>query len=98
VENVTYGRAAKLVAVYLKTMIVIPNPDSVFATIAHPPVDRILLQNLARDNEYPNELRKVWSTTNWTDLNENTYYHLIESFRECGLDEPQFWRVERYWT
>jgi hypothetical protein len=98
VKYVTYGRAVKLVAVYLKTMIVIPDPESVFASIAHPPVDRILLQNLARDSEYPNEIRKAWRSTNWTDLNEGTYYHLIESFRECELDKPQFWRIERYWT
>ena len=97
VKNVTYGRAAKLVAVYLKTMIVIPDPESVFAAIAHPPVDRILLQNLARDKQYPSVFRKIWSTTNWTGLNEEAYYQLIDGFRQCGLNKPQFWRIERYW-
>jgi hypothetical protein len=97
IKNVTFGRAAKLVAVYLKTMIVIPDPECVFAAILHPPVDRILLQNVARDKQYPSEFRKVWSTTNWTELNEDQYYQVIETFRECGLDIPQFWRIERYW-
>ena len=43
----TYERAAKLVAVYLKTRVVLPHAESKLARVAHPPVDSILLRNIS---------------------------------------------------
>jgi hypothetical protein len=52
VANVYYGRAAKLVAVYLKSMVVVTETaGSTFADIIHPPIDRTLLQSLAKDRQ-----------------------------------------------
>lgn len=46
-EKRTYGRAAKLVAVYLKAIVMMGDQcDSRFARNMHPPIDRILLQGL----------------------------------------------------
>src|SRR5438477_2940419 len=41
----TFGRAAKLIAVYLKSVVVLVRPDTSLARVAHPPFDFILLRN-----------------------------------------------------
>ncbi|MEK7994019.1 MAG: hypothetical protein AAB403_09475 [Planctomycetota bacterium] len=98
VTNVPYGRAAKLMAVYLKSMIVVSeHARSTFAAIIHPPVDRSLLQNLARDRRFDQKLRHHWRNLNWTGLSGVDYFALINEFRRNGLDKPEFWMLERYW-
>ena len=98
VPHVSYGRAAKLVAVYLKSMIVISEHGrSTFAAIIHPPVDRTLLKNLARDRYFDQQLRDYCRNLNWTGLSESDYCALIEEFRRNGLDKPAFWMLEKYW-
>src|SRR5947209_14811009 len=48
VRNPTYGRAAKLIGVYLKSMIVLGNGEgTALGRVAHPPIDSILLSNMA---------------------------------------------------
>lgn len=98
VANVFYGRAAKLVAVYLKSMVVVSDHVGLaFAAIIHPPVDRTLLQNLARDRRFTQQFRRHWRTVNWTSLSETEYFVLIEEFRRNELHKPAFWMIERYW-
>ncbi len=96
--NITYGRAAKLIAIYLKNMI-INGPDSktIFADLIHPPIDRILLKELAQCVQYPKDIRKSWRSINWTTCDETNYFKLISSLRTLGLDKPAFWRLESYW-
>jgi hypothetical protein len=95
VMNATFGRAAKLVAVYLKSMVVIgPFADSDLARVAHPPIDRILLRNLARAEGLEVGLRTMLRTTNWTDLDRVAYYALIEALPKL----VPFWKLEEYWT
>lgn len=48
VKNVTYGRAAKLVNIYLKCMLVLPECFPYVTMVVHPPIDRILLQRLSK--------------------------------------------------
>jgi hypothetical protein len=93
------GRAAKLVAVYLKAMVVMGgDPETSLARVAHPPIDRILLQNLARAEELDSPHQRAWGGTNWTQLSEDAYYELIEQLCSClEADEPM-WHLERYWT
>src|SRR5467141_2609385 len=46
--DVTFGRAAKLIAMYLKSEVVLgPGSGTAFAHVAHPPIDGILLRKLA---------------------------------------------------
>jgi hypothetical protein len=98
VKNVTFGRAAKLVAVYLKTMIVIgPDGSSPIAGVLHPPIDRILLRSLARDPEVPRPIRREWARLNWTTLDKRGYSRLIRQLRDClGKGKP-LWHLERHW-
>lgn len=98
VANVFYGRAAKLVAVYLKSMVVVSDHAGLaFADIIHPPVDRTLLQNLAKDRRLPQQFRRHCRTLSWTRLSETEYFALIEEFRRNALHKPVFWMIERYW-
>lgn len=94
----TYGRAAKLLGVYLKSMVVIgPDHETPFARLAHPPIDRILLRSLSRSAAYSAEHRRLWRLTDWTHLDEVKYFALVASFRTEGLDRPAFWHLERFW-
>jgi len=99
IQNVSFGRAAKLVAVYLKSMVVVgPYANSSLAQVAHPPIDRLLLQALSRLEDLPREARRIFRTTNWTDLKREEYYALIERIRVSVPDLNPFWHLERYWT
>ena len=70
VKNVAFGRAAKLVAVYLKTMVLMGGDwDTPLARCMHPPLDRILLQALASSDRYPHLTRENGGESagrNWT--------------------------------
>lgn len=88
----SYGRAAKIVAIYIKTAIVIPERGkSKLSKIAHPPIDRNLLRNL--DPKYP-ELKL--KSRSWTSLDKDEYFDLIQKFREDFGD--CFWKIEVNWS
>ena len=97
-EKVTYGRAAKLVAIYVKSMVVVgPYSQSALARVAHPPIDRIILQNLSQEESLPNDVRMEFRRTNWTTLNQIKYVELIDLIKEHVPDLDPFWRLERHW-
>lgn len=96
VKDVPFGRAAKLVGVYLKSMIVVgPHSDADLAKVVHPPVDRLLLQELAR--HVLGERRKTFRKTAWTELSEDDYYQLIHQLRQEVPESEPFWHLERHW-
>ena len=72
-------------------------PDSRLANIAHPPIDEMLLKALSRDKTFEREHRRLWRECRWTQLDETSYFEVVESLRAEGLDQPSFWLVERYW-
>ncbi len=95
VKKATYGRAAKLVAVYLKVMVIVGgDPICPFAITAHPPIDRILLQNIAKSNPRLRDLSKV----NWTNLSEDKYFDVVKKLRDVLDEGTPFWEMEKYWT
>jgi hypothetical protein len=96
IDDATYGRAAKLVAVYLKSMVVLPNLASDEAAYVHPPVDRILLQNIAKDPGVSAEHSQTLRNTSWTQLDEQSYFDVLSILREVNGDRP-FWKLEEYW-
>ena len=99
VREVTFGRAAKLIAVYLKSMVIIgADAYCKLAQIVHPPVDRILLRNLSRSPEIRSPHKRAWRHINWSQLDEDEYYMLMSQLASClGNGEPM-WSLERYWT
>jgi hypothetical protein len=98
VERVTYGRAAKLVAVYLKaTVIMGGNWDTPFGRSMHPPIDRILLHRLASCDTIESPHKSGWRGISWTKLDEDAYYRLIGQLREAIAVAAPFWIIEEHW-
>jgi hypothetical protein len=97
-RKVTFGRAAKLIAIYLKSAVVLGGKhQSALGRVAHPPIDSILLAGAAKAPAAA-PYRDKWANTHWTILDEDQYYDLIRELRKfVGPDEP-FWMLERYWT
>ncbi|WP_338875267.1 hypothetical protein WBJ53_06545 [Spirosoma sp. SC4-14] len=91
VANPTYGRAAKIIAIYLKTSLIIPMAgQGVICQFIHPPIDRILLTNLSKEHKIKKLCEK-----GWTALNEVEYWHLYERIK---LEKLKFdWSLEKYW-
>lgn len=97
VPGSSYGRAAKLLAIYLKSMIVVREDSNDLLTIIHPPIDRIVLQNISKDDSIVHPNKKYWKYINWTQLDGPTYRQLISDFRQV-LGEQPFWFIEKYWV
>jgi hypothetical protein len=100
VQKVAFGRAAKLVAVYLKAMVLMGGDwDTPLARCMHPPLDRILLQALAAtsDDAISSPHKGAWRRINWTRLDEAAYYQLIHQMRAVKPPILPFWRIEEYW-
>lgn len=97
IKEVTYGRAAKLVAVFVKSTIVLGGlDDTALAQVAHPPIDRDLLKSLARTLA-PRARRKL-AGINWTRLDESSYFKLIGELRRCLPEGAPFWVLEQHWN
>jgi hypothetical protein len=96
-EKVTYGRAAKIIAIYLKTSIIVTSPEHPVSNLIHPPVDRILLDNLYM--KYKNPIFKT-STSKWTEFGQDSYFAVIDAIREIQVKEGMkyFWEIEKYWN
>lgn len=88
----SYGQAAKIIAIYLKTSIVIRDSGlSTISKIVHPPIDSILLKGLHK--KYPH--LGVFGIR-WTQLDETNYFNLINKLRTLNL--VFFWEIEEHWT
>lgn len=97
--DVTFGRAAKLVAVYIKSMVVVgPYSKTRLARFVYPPIDRIILQNLSRLEYLPPDTIRTFRATNWTSLNHDQYNGLIRLIKESLPNLDPFWQLEKYWT
>jgi hypothetical protein len=98
IRNVTYGRSAKLIAVYLKAVIIMGERyDSPLGRNLHPPIDRILLQALASSEKIKSDHKAAWRSKNWTQFSETEYYELIGQLRNALPRDAPFWRLEEYW-
>lgn len=88
----SYGQAAKIIAIYLKTSVIIRESGAgTLSRMAHPPIDNILLSRL--NKVYPT---LVASKIRWTQLDESEYFQLIEKLRKINFDF--FWEIEKYWS
>jgi hypothetical protein len=97
VLGASYGRAAKLLAIYLKSMMVVQDSRSGLADVVHPPIDRIILKNISKDKDIQHPHKQYWKYINWTQLNGPSYKQLIADFRQVLEGEP-FWVIEKYWV
>ena len=90
--NLTYGQAAKIIAIYLKTTVVIrTSGKGELSRIIHPPIDNILLTNINKDK--PNlGLKNI----RWTQLSEDKYFEVIDNMKSLNFD--YLWEIEKYWN
>jgi hypothetical protein len=88
----TYGRAAKIIAIYLKTSVIIANKAVCSrSNIIHPPIDNILLSNLTAKVKLPAIRNK-----RWTLLSEEGYWQLVSTIRSALKSFN--WTLEEYWN
>ncbi|SRR6266542_4829373 len=89
--DMPFSRAAKVLNVYLKTTLVIPNCSSGSSLVnaIHPPIDRILLNCLIE-----NEFLFQEHFTAWTKMNESQYKKIIEMLRK---NFTSLWKAECCW-
>lgn len=98
IPEVTYGRAAKLIAVYLKTTVIMGDGcGSSFGRNLHPPIDRVLLHALASSDKISSPHKKWWRSINWTQMDRSAYYQLIGQLRNVIPKDKPFWTIEEYW-
>ncbi|MBO0930559.1 hypothetical protein [Fibrella aquatilis] len=91
-SDVSYGRAAKIISIYLKTSVILTSKgDCRKSRIIHPPIDNILLTKIA--SIYPS-LRHLKSVK-WTTLSENAYWSLVKELKSEFT--PFDWTLERFW-
>ncbi|UMB61091.1 hypothetical protein MHL31_02550 [Lutibacter sp. A80] len=94
----THGVSAKLINIYLKSIIICGgfyNHEN--ARFIHPPIDRVLLKELARQNF--NGKAKLWKRFEniaWSKFNSEQYEEVISEIN-IGLNEAPLWQIEKYW-
>jgi hypothetical protein len=90
-KQFSFGLAAKIISIYIKTAVVLPtNGNSPLAVIAHPPIDSILLKNINKHHHL--KLETNWSTFDWM-----RYVNMIDKVLALYPNQP-YWRIEDAWT
>lgn len=98
VPRTTFGRAAKMIAVFLKSAVVLgSDSSSMLASVVYPPIDGIELKQLAKSTAGDESKRRRWGKIRWTQLNETRFYALVDELREVVKKDP-FWHLENYWN
>ena len=89
----THGRAAKIIAIYIKTRILNTEGHRLM-NFAFPPIDSILLENLAKEYPKLKDLKKV----KWTQLEPDEYNNIIVRLNNewCIKKQKKMWEVEQY--
>lgn len=95
--TISFGRAAKLAAIYIKSMVILgPSSSETLVLHAHPPIDGQVLKGLSKDATLPPRSRSRYRATTWTKLDQQGYTALIAQLRLDFPGEPM-WTIERYW-
>ena len=90
----TYGRAAKIIAIYIKTRI-LNTENHRLMNFAFPPIDSILLENLAKQSIELKHLKKE----KWTQLNKDKYNKITKVIDKwCLKKNIKIWEIEKYWS
>jgi hypothetical protein len=87
----TFGQGAKLLAIYIKTLYIIPGQRKDLLKHAHPPVDRILLMNALPKRERSNPGYLAW--THFDKKRYNDAFKKVEF--KCCIGER--WTIEKFW-
>lgn len=94
----THGVAAKLINVYLKALFVCGgNHEDPRVKALHPPIDALLLRELAAKNigGSAREWRR-FGTMRWSKLDSSEYQAVIDCIRHAIPGRP-LWEIESHW-
>ena len=88
----SYGRAAKIIAIYLKTSVIFcSNGECNKSKVIHPPIDNIFLIQISHIYAL-RDLKDI----KWTKLNEKGYWSVLSQIKKhFGKAD---WTLEEYWT
>lgn len=93
IKDVSYGRAAKIIAIYLKTTIILCNKgECKKSTVIHPPIDNILLTTMANKFEGLKKLKDE----RWTSLDKDAYWKLVSKIKSHFNKFD--WSLEEHWS
>lgn len=105
----TYGRAQKLVNIYLKSKLICGSTchDDIRLARLHPPLDRELLKALGRlarakpAAPLHHSFKRLWDVApakgdSWTDFDKATYDAYVAAIKALQGGRP-LWAVEEYW-
>lgn len=98
-KNFTHGVAAKLINIYTKVRFVCGgHHDDKRVQTLHPPIDEVLLKELARKNlgEAASEWRK-FRNARWSKYDSETYEGVIKLIRNSLPKDSSLWEIEKYW-
>jgi hypothetical protein len=88
----TFGQGAKLLAIYIKTLYIIPGQRKDLLQHAHPPVDRILLKNALPMGERSNPENLAW-----THFDKVQYNKAFQKLEHACRSKGERWKIEQYW-
>lgn len=89
-RNISFGIAAKVIAIYIKTFDVLPSRgQSVLAAVAYPPIDSILIGNLSK--KWP-----IDKSIKWSQLDQEKFMRLLDDISRNFGDHP-WWKLEENW-
>jgi hypothetical protein len=89
----SYGRAAKIVAVYFKTRL-LNLENHPLINVIFPPIDSVLLKNLADKSP---EL-KFLADKKWTQFDSKGYQEIMEDIEKWSVrNNLKYWELEKYW-
>jgi hypothetical protein len=94
--EISHGRAAKLINVYLKAAAFVCGGyhEHPKVTSLHPLTDRLLLQRMSSERFGE---RDDWKDFSWTKLNSEDYQGLIDRIRTASRGQP-LWKIECFWA
>jgi hypothetical protein len=93
-ENFKDGIAAKLINIYLKAAVICPlSADQPKVKAVHPPIDRLLLDELARRKS------EIWrgQERSWSKFSSDEYEGVIDKVKKTVGNEAGLWTIEKYW-
>jgi len=95
----THGVAAKLINIYTKVRFVCGgHHDDKRVQSLHPPIDEVLLKELARKNI--GEAKSEWKrfrNARWSKYDSETYEGVIKLIRNSLSKDRPLWEIEKYW-
>ncbi len=91
-RNISFGVAAKVVSIYVKTYEVIAEKgNSPISRVAYPPIDSFLLKNLIKHKKV--RLKR----TDWSKFKKRTYLKTICEMKKLTHGRA-LWKLEAFWT